>query len=178
MLLRCYPSRRRNGAVIVESALVYPLTFLLLLGIMSVGMGVFRYNAVAYLAREAARYASTHGGQYKSENATAITNGTLPDATSGYIINQILKPEAFGLDRSLLQVTITYNSPATPVGEGSHAWDPDNFAQYPFSQDNGASPQHSWTNTVTVTVNYSWNPEWFLTGPITLSSMSIMPMSY
>ena len=61
-------SQRRTGASVVEGAFVYPITFLLLLAIMVGGLGIFRFQEVAHLAREAARYASTHGGQYQAEN--------------------------------------------------------------------------------------------------------------
>jgi len=60
----------RQGAHDVEFAVVAPATFILLLGIVVGGMGVFRYQEVAHLAREATRYASTHGGQYSAGRPT------------------------------------------------------------------------------------------------------------
>ena len=48
----------RRGAAVVEMAVVAPLVVLFLFGLIVTGLGVFRYNQTAYLAREAARYAS------------------------------------------------------------------------------------------------------------------------
>jgi hypothetical protein len=59
--------RRQLGAraavTAVECAIVLPVTFFLLFALVVGGMGVFRYQEVATLAREGARYASTHGHQ-------------------------------------------------------------------------------------------------------------------
>ena len=40
------------------------------------------------------------------------------------------------------------------------------------------APEKPVANTVTVTVHYTWFPELYLVGPITLTSTSTMPMSY
>jgi len=56
--------RRRLGATILECAIVYPITFFLIFGLLVGGMGIFRYQEVAHLARECARFAATHGGLY------------------------------------------------------------------------------------------------------------------
>ena len=52
---------------------------LLLAGLVVCAINVFCYQQVAYLARETARYAAVHAGQYQKENAAAITAGTLPN---------------------------------------------------------------------------------------------------
>ena len=54
----------RRGAVILEAALVYPMVFLILLGLIVCGFGVFRFQEVASLSREASRYAAVHGSKY------------------------------------------------------------------------------------------------------------------
>lgn len=66
----------RPGATIVESAVVYPLTFFLILSLIIGAMGIFRYQEMAALAREASRYASTHGASYRKDAG-------LPTGTAG-----------------------------------------------------------------------------------------------
>ena len=63
----------RKGATILEFAIVAPVTFLLVLGLIVGGLGIFRYQEVSHLAREATRYASTHGGQYQLDGMPAKT---------------------------------------------------------------------------------------------------------
>jgi hypothetical protein len=53
----------RQAATVVECAIIYPVLFLFLIGLAVGGAGIFRYQEVSSLAREAARYASTHGAQ-------------------------------------------------------------------------------------------------------------------
>ena len=58
--------------------MVYPLTILLLLGTVVLGLGVFRYQQLQCLAREGARYASVHGPQYAADSGNAYaTNQTV-----------------------------------------------------------------------------------------------------
>src|SRR5262249_53532830 len=79
---RSSQSQRRSGAVLVESALVYPIAFLLMLGLVVMGVGVFRYQEVSHLAREAARWASTHGAQYRKDmNSSPGSSGGSYDRT-------------------------------------------------------------------------------------------------
>src|SRR5262249_60834720 len=47
-------SPKRRGVVTVEAALVFPIVILLLLGLIVGAMGIFRYQQVAWLAREGA----------------------------------------------------------------------------------------------------------------------------
>src|SRR5437868_1684036 len=70
---------RRPGATPVDCAVVAPITFLMILGLVLGAMGVFRYQEVATLAREGARWASVHGGQYTQE---ANPNTQSPPLTS------------------------------------------------------------------------------------------------
>src|SRR6266404_7733612 len=71
---RLRPRAARPGATVVEFAVVAPVTFLLILGLIVGGLGVFRYQEVAHLAREATRYASTHGGQYQLDGLPTSTS--------------------------------------------------------------------------------------------------------
>jgi hypothetical protein len=173
MLLAC--RLRRRGATLVESAVIFGLTFLLITGLMVCAMGVFRYQQMSYLAREAARYAAVHAGQYQQENAAAITAGTLPNVDSDYITKNIVKAHGVILDSSVLTVNVKFNT-----ASGSYDWDDtaNNGSRWPYSTQNVSGTNYSATNTVSVTVQYQWIPEWWLSGPITMGSTAVMPVCY
>ncbi len=167
--------RRRSGAHLVECALVFPIVFFVILTIVVGGMGVYRYQQVCYLAREAARYASVHAGQYQQEKAAAITAGTLPNATESYIIANVITANATNMDSANTQVSININT-----SSGSYDWDDttNNNNRWPNSPKTISSVTYNETNTVSVTVTYTWYPELFLVGPFTLTSTSVMPICY
>jgi Flp pilus assembly protein TadG len=150
--MRLQPRRRRRpAAVIVESAVVYPVAFLLLIAIVVGGLGAFRYQQVAALAREGARWASVRGGQYQADTGR-------PAATEADVLEQVVRAQAAGLDPSLLSCTVT--------------WDASNWPSR-VTGDNGSATG----NTVSVTVTYRWVPEAYL-GGITLTSTAVAPMAY
>jgi Flp pilus assembly protein TadG len=172
-MVRRFPHRRRRGATVIEGAIVYPVTFFLMLALLVGGMGIFRYQEVAHLAREAARFASAHGGQYAQQNAGATTPG--PTVNESYLINNVIKARAVSLDPTRLTVQVNINT-----ASGSYDWDNTaaTYNRWPYStviQNNTVVPIQ---NTVSVTVSYSWMPEMYLTGPINLQSTSVMPMNY
>ena len=92
----------RRGASVVECAVVYPATFLFVLGLAIGALGVFRYQEVAALAREGARYASVRGYAY------SMATGNMPATASDVYKNAIL-PNAVGLDTSQLTYSVTWN---------------------------------------------------------------------
>lgn len=165
-------SYRRRGATTVECAVVYPLTFLLILGLIVGGVGIFRYQSVAHLAREGARYASVRGGQYQAE--TGQTSPT-EQAIRDYIISH-----SATLDTSPSALTVQVVVNATGVDGNNNPtvttqpWDTSNKAPYSVVSQNGQARQ----NTVSVTVTYQWLPEVYLVGPITLTSTATIPMQY
>jgi Flp pilus assembly protein TadG len=143
-------STRRRGATAVEYAIIAPLLFLLIVGLIVGGLGVFRYQEVAHLAREGARYASVHGMEY-------ATDSKQPAATQDSIYKEVILARGVGLDKNCLKCVVTwdkYNAPQTVAADGSVTG-----------------------NIVSVTVNYQWIPEGFL-GGILLSSTSKLPMSH
>lgn len=153
MRLRGLTRQKRRGAAMYEGAMVISITTLLLAGSVIAGLGVYRYQQVAFLARSAARYASVHGGQFAEDTGN-------PMATSDSIYNQVIKPGAIGLDLNQLKYTV--------------AWD--NANEMPLYMANPATNQYL-RNRVTVTISYTWVPEAFLSG-MTLSSTSVMEVSY
>ena len=92
--------------------------------------------------------------------------GLSPDRISqkgiarSYQITNIL-PNATVLDSSSLSTSVTWNSTNSP---------------YTVTNNNGFPKPLG--NTVSVTVTYTWMPEIFFIGPITLSSTSTLPMAY
>jgi Flp pilus assembly protein TadG len=143
----------RPAAIVIELAVIGPITFLLLLGLLIGGMGIFRYQEVASLAREASRWASVHGTQYQQDTG-------YPAATAQDVYNNVIAPNATSLDKSKLSYSVTWNTSNSPY----HTFiDPNNQVA-------------AVANTVTVTVTYQWIPEAYL-GGITLTSTSTVPMS-
>ncbi len=145
--------RRRSGATLVECAIVYPITFLLILGLIVGGMGMFRYQETASLAREAARWASVHGGQFAKDTGN-------PAATPADVYNNVIAPRAVALDLNKLTYAV--------------AWNSDNNPYHSVVVNGTLTPV---ANTVSVTVTYQWIPEVYL-GGITLSSTSVVTMQY
>jgi Flp pilus assembly protein TadG len=144
--------RRRRGATTVEFAIVCPIAFFLIFATIIGGLGIYRYQQVAALAREGSRYASVHGGQYEQETGN-------PAATPQDIYNEAIAPRAVGLDPGRITYTVT--------------WDVNNLPLWV-----GEDVQNPMGNTVTVTVNYQWFPEMYLAGPFTLTSTSVSQMMY
>ncbi|HJZ53871.1 MAG TPA: TadE/TadG family type IV pilus assembly protein [Gemmataceae bacterium] len=150
---------RRSGATLVEGALIYPVVFLVTLGLVLLGIAVFRYQQVAHLAREGARWAAVHGARYSEENPT------LPPGTPDNIFEYGIKPRAAGLDLKPSDVTVVWTD--------SNAQTSSVVVIDPMS---GKPRIQTKANTVAVTVTYSWNTGLF--GTIPVSSTSVMTMSY
>src|SRR5262245_49902487 len=79
----------RPGATVMENAIVLPVTFFLLFALVVGSMGIFRYQEVATLAREGARYASTHGYQHRKDSGLA--DGTATDWSTDIYNNAITR---------------------------------------------------------------------------------------
>lgn len=167
---------KRRGVTVVECAVVYPVTFLLLLGLVVGALGIVRYQEVAALARAGARYASTHGAQFRKDTGMSVGSpgtGTAtlsnscywysvdPTASSGsdttwagLIYDNGIRPNLVAVDSKYLQCNVAW--PAVINQSKADNW--------PGS-------------TCTVTVTYQWLPECFLFGPINLTSTSTMPIT-
>jgi Flp pilus assembly protein TadG len=151
--MRCRPTTpHRRGATLVEFAVICPLMFLLLFGLLIGGMGIFRYQQVAALAREGARWASVRGGQYAAENAGVTA------ATSESVYNEVILPKAVSLQPELLSCNVTWNGGNMPSQ---------------VVADNGRAV----TGTVRVTITYQWIPEGIFSS-VNLTSTAVMPIHY
>jgi Flp pilus assembly protein TadG len=169
---------KRPGATLVESAVVSPVVFLLLLGLLVGAAGIFRYQEMASLTRRASRYASVHGTQCAKD-----TN--VPAATPADVFNNVVLPNAVILDPSRLTCSVRYSGSNTPyqasVVNGqvvtTPAWPSASPPSTPYSTSTVNGKVVATANTVSVTLSYQWIPEVFL-GGITLTSTSVMPMCY
>jgi Flp pilus assembly protein TadG len=146
-----FPPSHRRAAILVESALVYPVIILLTIGLIIVALGVYDYLQVSALAREGARWASVHGGQYQQDTGGAM-------ATNATIKSNAITPKAIGLNSSQIKVSASWTNPS----------------QMPLYDDASGNVVN---NQVTVTVTYLWTPPLYLS-PMTLSSTSVMMMQY
>jgi Flp pilus assembly protein TadG len=162
MVVRSRPGRR-YGAVLVESAVVYPLLFLLLFGLIVGGLGVFRYQQVACQAREAARYACVHGADWQRETKQ-------PCPTVAQIREDVVLPLAAGMDPSKLTVKLEWIDEITGT-----ACDWDQASKWPAGT---TQDRQRVSNRVRVTVTYEWWPEVLLAGPVNLKSVSEVPMAF
>ncbi len=157
-----FPCRRR-GAVTLEAAIVYPALFALLFGLIVGGLGVYRYQMVACMARAAARYAAVRGSDYQ-----LATNQASP--TQQEIAQTTVVPLAAAMDTTQLSTTVELIDGVTGAAT---SWDSSNKA--PVSLNASRQPV---ANRVRVTVTYSWYPEILVGGPVTLQSVSETPMSF
>ncbi len=154
---------RRAGALAVEGAIVYPVVFVLFFALIVGGIGVFRYQQVALLAREGARWAAVHGSDWQADQNQSA-------CTQDQILQQAVLPRAASMAPSAVTIRVEFvNRAAGTVSE----WD--KVAHPPTSLDN---VNNTVTNRVRVTVTYEWVPGALLVGPLYLSSISELSMSY
>jgi len=143
----------RRAASTVEFAVIGPVVMLVLLGMVVGGMGIFRYQQLAHLAREASRWASVRGADY----AKATGN---PAATAADVYNTVIQPNAGAMNLSRLSYSV--------------AWNTDNR---PYRTTIANNKVVRVNNTVTVSITYYWIPEYYL-GGVTLGASSCTPMAY
>jgi Flp pilus assembly protein TadG len=136
-MIRRNPKTRRRGMSAVEGALVYPVAILLLMGTIIVGLGIFRFQQLQFLAREGARYASVHGPTYASESGQ-------PMASTSSVLSQV---EGLSVGLSGLNCTaVTYSGTSIPCTVSvtlTYTWTPGNL----FSS-------MTWTVTSTTAATY------------------------
>lgn len=149
---RVHKRQLRGGATTVELAITCPIAFFLIFATIVGGLGVFRYQQVASLAREGARWASVHGSEYEEDTGN-------PAATAQDVFTNAIQPMAVALDPDQLSYSVTWDVSNEPLTVHSD-----------YEEPRG--------NTVSVRVNYQWFPEMYLVGPFTLTSTSTAQMVY
>lgn len=116
--------KQRHGATVLECAFVFPVFFLLIVGTIIAGVGVFRYQEIAALAREAARYASVRGNTFERQTGTKA-------ATEKEIYDNVILPKSYALDQSKLQYKVTWDPDkqqgSTVKVELSYRWIPEAY---------------------------------------------------
>jgi Flp pilus assembly protein TadG len=156
-----HDTQRRAGGTTVETALVFPIVLFVFLFLIVGGMGVFRFQQVACLAQEAARWTCVRGAEYQKD-----ANQDSP--TRAEIFQQAVLPLAVGMDASQIDLQVEWINQATGT---SQSWD-----SAPKDIKSRTAQGEYVTNTVHVTVTYTWSPG-FLTGPLTMTSQCELPMS-
>ncbi len=137
MIRRNPGSARRRGLSAVECAAVYPFAILLLMGTLIMGLGIFRYQQLQFLARQGARYASVHGPTYASESGQSkATKDTVLSHVQGLAVG------LNGLDCSQANYSAS-TVPCTVSVTLTYTWTPSKIF----------SPM-TWTVTSTMPVTY------------------------
>jgi Flp pilus assembly protein TadG len=109
----------RKGTTLVEMAIILPLVMLVGIGLCVAELAVFRYQQVAALAHESARWASVHGKNYSK-----ITKQ--PVASNSDIWENVIEPRAVGLDTSRLTSDLQWDAKYTSVKVTvSYQWTPE-----------------------------------------------------
>jgi Flp pilus assembly protein TadG len=127
---------RRGGAVTVEFAIVSFAALLLLIGLIVGSLGVFRYQEIARLAREGARFASVRGNTYAQFTGK-------PTATQDDVYQKAVLPNVVVLDTSKLAVNVTWN-PDKTVGSTvtvrvTYTWVPEAVFGGPYTLSSSAT---------------------------------------
>jgi Flp pilus assembly protein TadG len=154
--------RKRRAALTVECAVVLPVMLFLLLMLLIGGIGVFRYQQVALLAREGTRWASVRGSSWALD--TKQTSPTQQD-----ILQNAVLPLAVGMDGSKITIQAEWINGQTGAAT---AWD--SSSKNPISV---AKSNQGVTNRIRVTVTYEWVPGVLLPGSVFMTSVSEVPMS-
>jgi hypothetical protein len=186
-----HPARRstRRGAVVFEAAFAYPAAFFIILITVIGGFGIFRYQEVAYLAREGARYGSTHGARFRSDAAEGV--GTPGTADGSSTVTTTLS------DGSTQTYTILwYKTDPTATSGSDTSWTGDIYDNsirpnlvaldkksmtvrcgWPTVINQTDKPDNWPGSKVMVSVSYQWFPEMIVVGPINLTATSSMPVT-
>jgi Flp pilus assembly protein TadG len=154
----------RRGTTAIEGALVYSVAMMLTMGIITTGLGTFRYQQIAALARLGARWASVHGPTYQKEL-------NKPAPTSQDVMTNVVTGSMVAL--SLSNLTCTLTMPATTTAATGTV----TASAGTTAVTSTGTATMTYPGTVTVTLSYEWVPEgWF--SPVTLTSTSTLPISY
>jgi Flp pilus assembly protein TadG len=76
--------RRQSGQSLVEFALIAPILFIVVLGLVDGTRAVFAYNSISNAAREGARYGIVHGSTSSSPVGPGVNENNLRNAVRNY----------------------------------------------------------------------------------------------
>jgi Flp pilus assembly protein TadG len=83
---------RSRGQALVEVALVSPLFFALLFGLIDLGRVIWAIDSVGAAAREGARYASVHAGTNGILGADTKSSAAIKDYALGFVVAGGINP--------------------------------------------------------------------------------------
>ncbi len=155
-------AQKRRAALAVETAVVLPVMLFLVLMLIVGGIGVFRNQQVACLAREGTRWTSVRGSLWQFE-----TGQTSP--TQQEILQHAVLPLAVGMDPSKITIQAEWID-----GQTGAATPWDSSRKSPLSV---AKSNQGVTDRIRITVRYEWSPGVLWPGTINMSSVSEVPMS-
>ncbi len=115
----CSRKRPDRGAATVEAALNLVIFVTLVFGIIGMGWGVFIYNQVSELAREATRYAVVRGAGSPSPASAADIQQFVLSRSSGLNPNNLTVTTTWTPDKtagSVVKIQVAYSlSPLLPL---------------------------------------------------------------
>jgi TadE-like protein len=119
MVAEAQRDRRRSGQALVEFTLVFPIFLTLVVGIISLGLGVFYQQQVENVARQAARYAAIHSSQAQCPSTSNDPFRQSPPfsfyacdtpAASWPEMTKFGRQSVWGMDPSLVKVSACWSS--------------------------------------------------------------------
>jgi Flp pilus assembly protein TadG len=85
--------RQESGATLVEFALVSIVFLMTIFGVFDFGLAIWRYNIVADLAQEGARWASVHGKKSLSPASAADVQTYINTRSPGLTVTVTTTPD-------------------------------------------------------------------------------------
>ena len=182
--LRLFRGRTgESGSMLVEMALVTAFVYVpMLFFIFQISYGIYAYNFVSLMSREATRYASVRGG-YSCIVASGFPNCNLspnsasnPTSTNGATSLQTwVRSQTFtGLNSNNITVNATWWSAS--VGPGAGAYSTTNWNSQCTTTDLNGNACNTAGNAVQVTITYAFplNVPFWRNTTLNLSSTSRM----
>lgn len=116
--MRCNKDRqRRQGVTMVEGAIVLGVLFMLVLGMLDLGIMIFRQHVLSVATRHASRNASLHGSKAVVPWGPA-TVGPVAASNTGQIPTAV-RPQLYGMKPAEVTVTVEWpdgiNEPGAKV---------------------------------------------------------------
>lgn len=110
---------KQDGAAAVEFAILAPLVFVILFGVIAFGLAFLQLGEARSAVREGARYAAVSDGKSKHHTTAEVQKVTV-DASTGLIANssQVVVSPSTGCGAPGTQVTVTYDTTNANGGNG------------------------------------------------------------
>src|SRR5262245_37102644 len=119
MMLRREKALNRRGAAMVEAAIILPVFLFLSLGMIDLGLAVFRNHAIAEVSRQAARIASVHGSLATQLGSWGTSSYSGAGDAGDTITTALRTAGAFaGLDPSRVTVSVSWPDGGNSVQNG------------------------------------------------------------